>query len=230
MGLDVVEMVMRVEEEFDIAIEDEEATFINTVGQLHNLILAKTGLLDPGRCQSSATFYRLRRSLVDLSVAPRRSLRPTTSIATLVPAANRRHIWKSWGENAGVKLPALEKPQWMRGGLWLILGLAMCVGPFYWNSSDSAVISYYIIFIAFCVLLYRWSELHAIHLPAGCATVGGVTKAVMKINYGINAEPRDAQNAEEVWRKLKAILVDELSVEPDEITPDAQFVRDLRLD
>ena len=44
MGLAIVEMLMRVEEEFDITIEDEEANRLETVGQLHRCVLSKIGL------------------------------------------------------------------------------------------------------------------------------------------------------------------------------------------
>ena len=39
-----------------------------------------------------------------------------------------------------------------------------------------------------------------------------------------------ANEQAQVWQKLKAIIGDEMFVEPDKITPEAQFVRDLNLD
>lgn len=39
MGLDSVELVMHVEEEFEIEIPDEEASAMRTVGQLHNGVM-----------------------------------------------------------------------------------------------------------------------------------------------------------------------------------------------
>lgn len=114
MGLDIVELMVRVEEEFRIEIEDEEASYISTVGQLHTLILDKTGVLKPSRCVSSTTFYQLRRALVDLAIAPRQSIAPATPIAALLPASKRRQGWKEWSEKAQLNLPALEKPRWAR--------------------------------------------------------------------------------------------------------------------
>ena len=221
---------MRVEEEFSIVIEDEAASELHSVGQLHVFILARLELLDVKRCPSSATFYQLRRALVDLSVAPRRSIAPATPTAALLPASARRQMWKAWSRNAGVKLPALEKPRWMRAALWLAFALTLGGGPFFWATSNFVVLSYYPTTISLYFLAYRWSELHAIGLPADCLCVGDVTQAVMRLNYGINVEHGEIQSSEEVWEKLKAILVDELDVSPDEITENAQFVRDLRLD
>lgn len=230
MGLDVVELIIRVEEEFGIAIEDEEASYLETVGQLHLCILSKTGLLDVKRCQSSATFYQLRRALTDLAVAPRQSIRPNTPIATLVPAANCRRIWKSWSEKSGVKLPELEKPKWMKAACWMLFASTACAGFFLWNTSNLLVFSYYALSFALLCAAYQWSKLYAFQLPAQCATVGGVTQSVMKLNYGINIDISQSHNQEQVWQKLKEIMADELSIEPEKIAPDAYFVRDLRLD
>jgi len=41
MGLEVVEMVIRVEEEFEISIPDQEASQIETPGQLIDYLLAR---------------------------------------------------------------------------------------------------------------------------------------------------------------------------------------------
>ena len=41
MGLDTVELVMDVEEKFDIEISDRDASKIETVGQLYDTVLAK---------------------------------------------------------------------------------------------------------------------------------------------------------------------------------------------
>jgi len=47
MGLESVELIMRVEEDFDIEIRDEEATELATVGQIYDCVLRKLGLNAP---------------------------------------------------------------------------------------------------------------------------------------------------------------------------------------
>ena len=43
MGLDIVELIVTVEEVFQIHIADEEANRLSTVGDLHKLVLGKLG-------------------------------------------------------------------------------------------------------------------------------------------------------------------------------------------
>ena len=228
MGLDVVELVVRVEEEFGIAIGDEEASYISTVGQLHTLILDKTGALKPSGCASSATFYQLRRALVDLAVAPRNQIAPATSIAALLPAPKRRQLWDEWGEIARVKLPELEKPRWVSALCWLSFAATVTGGAVVLTRSNWGIASYYAAVWTIGFVAYKWSELRATQLPANCASIGALTATVMKLNYGTNAGDA-APGADEVWNRLKAIVVDETGARPDEVTPNADFIRDLNM-
>lgn len=228
MGLDIVEMILRVEEEFSIEIFDEEASHLSTVGQLHALILDKLGLLRSSGCPSSATFYQLRRALVDLAVAPRDEIRPATPIYALLPVRVRRQMWKNWSEAAHLKLPALERPRW---ALWLpklALGAALCAAPLFWFSGWALV--YNATALLFCGFVAWWSALQAVHLPANCASVGDVTRATMQMRYGTPTPRVEEPNQDRIWRKLRAIVAEESGAKAEEVTPEADFIRDLRMD
>ena len=63
MGLDAVELIMAVEEAFDIEIPDREAEKLGTVGQMYAFIVNKLAFDQSRRCLSSAVFYRARQAL-----------------------------------------------------------------------------------------------------------------------------------------------------------------------
>ena len=44
------------------------------------------------------------------------------------------------------------------------------------------------------------------------------------------AEDLDAVDPEEVWARIKAIVVDHIGVRPEKVTPDAAFIDDLGVD
>ena len=70
MGMDSVELVMKVEEEFDLIITDDEAERIRTVGDFHDYIVAS--LLKNGRdADVQRVFEKLRDIICDqLGIKP----------------------------------------------------------------------------------------------------------------------------------------------------------------
>ena len=228
MGLDVVELVMRVEEEFDIEIFDEEASQLYTVGQLHTCVLSKLGLLASSRCQSSRTFYQVRRALTEMTGVSRRAIRPATATDSMLPPLNRRANWNRLAALTGAQLPPLELAR--RAKLELtgaIVAVTSAVLVSLWTLPPAPICG---VTIALgCALVWRLSRHTATQLPANCATVGQITTALIQLNYGMNVDKGPQPSQDEVWDKLKEVLADELGADPAEVTPDAQFVRDLGL-
>src|SRR4051812_49856297 len=96
MGLDLVELVMEIEDEFHLAIPDAEAERLQTPGQVSAYVAARlrdqAGGSAGGACGTARTFYRLRRELGIRFGLPPRAVRPANRIGDLVPAAG----WSSW--------------------------------------------------------------------------------------------------------------------------------------
>lgn len=110
MGLDIVEIVLTVEERFGILMPDSDMPQIETVGEFYTYILNALARQNTEQvCLTSATFYQLRRGLVELGIA-RTEIRPTTSLTALLPARTRRIKWKKLGQRTGKRLPVLTTP------------------------------------------------------------------------------------------------------------------------
>jgi hypothetical protein len=86
MGMDGVELVMAVEDAFQITISDAEASQILTVGQLYSCVLEKLGNNPSQKCLSSVAFYRVRRALINLFEVSRDSVTPTSKLSDLLPS------------------------------------------------------------------------------------------------------------------------------------------------
>jgi hypothetical protein len=96
MGLDTVELVMEIEDEFGIRIADDEAERITTVGQTVECVarhLAARRPPGPVVCTSARAFYRLRAALGERFNVPRSAVRPGTPVGTLVPACATGGDW-----------------------------------------------------------------------------------------------------------------------------------------
>jgi acyl carrier protein len=60
MGLDSVELVMKVEEHFDVSIPDGDAATLVTVGMLHGWVVDELRRLDRPNLDSSIVYSELR--------------------------------------------------------------------------------------------------------------------------------------------------------------------------
>jgi acyl carrier protein len=118
MGLDTVELVMEVEDEFGISVADADAEMIQTVGQLHAYVCHRLRPRGETICPSARAFYRFRRALLARQPVPRRCVRPSSRITRLLPQECRDR-WPavaaevglakaySFGGRAAVRFPAV---------------------------------------------------------------------------------------------------------------------------
>jgi hypothetical protein len=85
-----------------------------------------------------------------------------------------------------------------------------------------------------CVYLLRAARRaaasFAVQLPAECATVGGTVKSILRRNYAEPLPGRRIWHPTEVWETLRRVVVDQLAVPPEAVTPDADFIHDLGAD
>lgn len=231
MGLDVVELVMRVEETFEITIEDEEAEQTATIGQFYALVLRKLGFDHPERCLSSVAFYQTRRALMDVCGTPRRAVAPATALESCLPLADRRSHWQQLGQRLDMTLPELQRPAWVKNGIGLT-AVACLLGAVVTRSLAFSPVTWAGLLVSASLLplaMNRATTRLAVHLPANCATMRQTVQRVMQAKFGVYRQERGA-GKQEIWQTLRAVVADELSVDIERVTPEAHIVRDLGAD
>ena len=116
MGLDTVEVVLRIEDTFGISIPDEVASTITTPNEVIDYILTQVEVSnEPLPCLTQKTFHLLRRSFVRTLHIPRRSFRLEVPLKGLIPDDQKEEAWEKIGRDMGVKeWPSIFKPKWLR--------------------------------------------------------------------------------------------------------------------
>ncbi len=115
MGLDLVEIVIRIEETFGIQIPDRVAAGLTTPRKVTDFILTQVEESPaPLPCLSQKAFYLLRREFTRQLSLPRQRFLPDARLKEIVPEEQRDEVWKTIGSSVGAKSwPAMTRPVWL---------------------------------------------------------------------------------------------------------------------
>ena len=232
---------MRTEDEFGITLSDDEAASTRTVGEFYQLVLSKLDLAPS--CLSSKAFYHTRQALVACAQVPRRSIRPSSELETLLPESTRRQRWQEIADHIDLEFPHLQYPsRWRQrffrlgafiSALIVLACSSLVVRAFPGVISGLAIwipafVTWIILFALINSVFKRYATRLQTELP--CETAGDLSRLILTSNYehfSPTAAKSTAISKEYVWKKLVDIICDQLQVDPEEVVPRARFVEDL---
>jgi hypothetical protein len=224
MGLEGIEITLRVEETFGIAITDEEAAAPRTIGDLYDLVLRKVKHVPPDQCHTAKIFYRLRRGLIKVTECRRETIRPDTPLENILPAAKRRSCWPRLGMATGLEMPHLCRPAWLRALLiatvLVLAGLvAVRVRGFPFPLAAAALC----VLVPAAVLLSR----PLATVVPGCTTVGDLARALLAAYFRTLPPNSRIAGEKEIWNMLVHIIAEEIGIEESGLSPQLRFREDL---
>jgi hypothetical protein len=112
MGMDAVEIVMAVEEQFGISIPDHEAEKISTPRMLINLVLEKVKTNGKDVCRTQRAFYVLRRFLMQSAGVPREQITLAKNLRHFIQPQDEAKFWADLQQHLDAKIwPRLELSQ-----------------------------------------------------------------------------------------------------------------------
>jgi hypothetical protein len=95
MGLDTVELVVAIEEEFGLGIPDEEAERLATVGDVYEWLKVRIATADPQTCLTQRIFYKLRTALIQNYGVKRQAINSETRLTDLLSLEAVEAGWPS---------------------------------------------------------------------------------------------------------------------------------------
>ncbi len=222
MGLDSVELLLSIEEEFGVTVEDRDAESLTTPRLLAEYVASKLGGIAPDsdRCLSHAGFHRIRSVLIRNFGARRNEVRPDSPINQFL-AGNIRARWRELKEAIGAtQLPGLKCRKriayGLMGGMPLAGGILLFLGG---TPAWTLLAAIFVLWGSAAVITERLADV----VPDNLATVRALVPYV-----GI--EKRTEWTQEYVLRRVIQITSVQLGIPIDEILPDHHFVKDLGLD
>ena len=122
MGLDGVEMLMAIEDEFQIVITEEEIYYCTTPKKMCTVIWSKLRQSKKSHCPSQHGFYSVRNAILKNTEVQRKDIRPKMELNRVLPVKNRKEKWEkiinkiTHGENIWI---SLERPKALKISIWI---------------------------------------------------------------------------------------------------------------
>jgi hypothetical protein len=127
---DIEDLLVKVEDSFDIKFDDNELAYVQTFGEMCDHIKGKIQLEKTDDCTTQQAFYKLRTSIVTTLQLDKDELTRDTLLTDLLPRQTRRKRTKKIEHELGFKLSLLRPPHFVTGFLALFL-LASFIGVFF---------------------------------------------------------------------------------------------------
>lgn len=225
MGLDGVEMIMEVEDEFGITIPDSEASAMRTVGDLVDLCLDRINKTKTMRCPTSPCFLALRKLVREIRNDSDLKILPGDNIESCLQTSDRQILWHRLPELLKTEPRQLRRPSWLRKTLVIVVLafpiVLMTVLPW---SAGMLMLIWFATF-AFGLTVHKLTIGFRTRTPKGYHTFADITKRMVGLQ--IATTPPVETDYESVFSIVKSIVSDQLGVDVEEVTPTARFVEDL---
>lgn len=233
MGLDTVELVMAIEERFDIEIPDKEASEMRTVGDMQRFILSTLNVSDEKTCMTQQAFHLIRRTAMSAFGVSRGTLRPDTLLDSFIPKEHRFEDWVRFQSSLGVmQMPGLVRPAVVVTTLTLLV-LAVLVAAFWYGAVTGTLgTSFLIGSVAAIAVGYvgaKLTETTKTQFTDGYSRVRDLARYLVARHPELLRKPRSKTwTEEEVRCMLREVIIAETGV--TEFNDNSRFVADLHLD
>ncbi len=233
MGLDSVEILMKVEDTFGIKIPDREAEQIITVGDFHNSVWRHLSGKHSAKCKSQNLFYKLRKSFVETFNFSPRQLDLETSPEEIFPKINRRQVYSRYANATNLKLPelVLTKP-WAT--LLSTFGIATIIGGLITsliliNFFDISKWTLLIPIVGIFLTSLLSDLLNAKRTAIKEITVREFTQHTLALNYSA-VVANEGTNRQEMESVINHIIADMAGLDLEEVTSEKKISDDLGIE
>lgn len=233
MGLDTVELVMEIEDAFDISIPDDQASNMLTVGDVYEFILEKTAdsTLKSSTCLTAAAFYDFRRHVRTLGLSPF-EIRPRTRLDRVIPLVGRRSYWHELSSQMGLRFPRLGRPSWLALLNCILVAIVVFASflGFAQQHVATGIFAAAVLGVISSAMLMFLTQPFAIYPASTCSTIRDLVTNIVAINYNTLATRYSTRNPTDIWNALQLIVAEQLGVDRSAVVPHARFVQDLGAD
>jgi hypothetical protein len=196
---DVEDLLMRLEEAFEVRFVQSDADRIRTVGDLFEVLQIKMGTTSQRRqrCLSAVSFYRLRKAVADTTGI---KVRPQTAISDVIPAKSLASRIRALGDRTGLRLPRV--PYASDQSLLFLVGIASCLAAFLFGVTATTGL------VALLLGLGAFGVLRFAEFPRSMKQhdFGTLARETAFLNYGRLARETGTLSNIDLWNALDFMI------------------------
>lgn len=220
MGLDTVELVFAIEDEFGITIKDEDTEKLTTPGAVTDYVMSRVRTNSSDPCPSQAGFYRIRSTLMAVFSTPRKEIHPHSSLHQILEG----DIRKNWGK-LRTALEAEHFPQLKRTKA-LFYTSVIAIPAAIVSPMINTGISFSAIAMTFGILAFL---ANAISVKMGTVLPPRIQTVAALIPY-VGCASSVIWTREVVLSRVIKVTSEQLGIPTDKINENSHFVHDLGAD
>lgn len=227
MGLDTVELLMSIEEEFGINIPDEEVTCIYTMGQMRDYLGKHLREREKVHCLSQRGFYILRRALTTTGGFKRNEIQLDMKTGDCLPESDKREFWHRLSDHTKCRLPELVLDRRIKNAGFCLLAVAV-VSAYSLLSrldADLAILGTLVILMPVGALLML--SLNVLQRYPKFVTVPPNLATVRKLSDYIGHHLYDCRENSpqgDIWSRLCKLTADQAGIDSDNLEPETHFI------
>ncbi|MBY0503202.1 MAG: hypothetical protein K2X03_04805 [Bryobacteraceae bacterium] len=229
MDGDVRELLEQIEAAFEIKFRPGELGDASCLSDLHAAVQSRLANKPAESCFSSVVFWKLRRACVDCVSSFKGSIRPATSVDSVLPKLLRRRAWQELSAASGLKLPGLEYSSFCSSVIFVAAGalpaILVATAGFGWDTPFATLVLWP---VSAAILLFALRPM-ADQLSAQSRTFGELTKTVVGLNHGLLVREFGACRESETYQALRYVIGDLIDIDPNVLVGEDPRLIDLVL-
>jgi len=217
-AFDPLALRAEIEAAFDLRFDDQDATSLHTMGDLHTAVLHHIGDPHGDRSLTELALARLQRALV--TIAPNAG---ADTLLTALPARTPRALFATLAAGSGLRLPPL--PIGPLTGLSGIISMALFVIIPVMLLADASPRLITVVGLVLLAAIWPLQRLDPLRYPAACVTLGDLARLVAAHNAATLAREGGRLDADSVWQALLDLVGTHTLTNVSDIDRDTTILR-----
>lgn len=231
MGLETVEMIIKLETHFKIDIPDKDASKLDTPNKIIDYIVNKLRANDDPALSYDLqkAFYIIRNYIVNNFNIPRNSVEPKTLFSEIIKKDPKQYFNQMKSDLDFFSYPTLMPPDWFRRiAFYPCMVLLLIILIFLVNGGISMVSFLAMVILSFySIIIFTITPYFETNIFPADYTIGDLAKCLNIENYKDSLDGKEKTiTIQTIQKDCIAIISDTLGIRPN-FSLDANFYSDL---